>query len=393
MIVLWAVPTILRRPLLPGRADRGRGCKDFPADYPFQGRTKQSLYRQVGNSAPPRLAAAVVRAVHAADPADSADTLPEDPMPTTSMKPFWRYYGGKWRAAPRYPAPEYPTIIEPFAGAAGYALRYHDRNVILVEKYPIVAEMWRYLIGVKASEIRAIPTVVHVADLPTWVPAGARHLIGFCMNAATVSPCRQLSAGRIRLAAMGRKFEGWSEAQRERVASQVERIRHWRIIEGNYTSAPDIPATWFVDPPYNNTAGSYYIHGPSALDYTQLGKWCRERPGQVLVCENEGASWLPFQPFATLKPGLNGKGSREVLWVSSASPAGHAPVPAPTPEDPMPPDLSDLSDPPDLPDLPEDPETDELSPVSTPLKSRRRRQGPGCQHGRHDQLLHSQALA
>jgi hypothetical protein len=32
------------------------------------------------------------------------------------LRPFWRYYGGKWRAAPRYPAPRYDTIIEPFAG-------------------------------------------------------------------------------------------------------------------------------------------------------------------------------------------------------------------------------------------------------------------------------------
>jgi hypothetical protein len=36
-----------------------------------------------------------------------------------------------------------------------------------------------------------------------------------------------------------------------------------------------------------------------------------------MVCENEGAQWLPFRPFATLKAGLNGKGSREVLWENS----------------------------------------------------------------------------
>ena len=51
----------------------------------------------------------------------------------TSLRPFWAYYGGKWRAAPRYPRPMHDTIIEPFAGAAGYSLRYPDRNVVLVE--------------------------------------------------------------------------------------------------------------------------------------------------------------------------------------------------------------------------------------------------------------------
>jgi hypothetical protein len=234
------------------------------------------------------------------------------------MKPFWRYYGGKYRAAPRYPIPNYGTVIEPFAGAAGYSLRHHERKVILVEKYPVVAEMWRYLIHVKASEVRAIPLVTTVDDLPSWVPDGARSLIGFCMNSAVTAPRRSLSIGRIRLAEMGRKFEGWTEAQRERVASQVECIRHWVIMEGDYTVAPNIPATWFIDPPYNNAVGRHYIHGPKEIDYQKLAQWCRTRDGQVLVCENEGASWLPFRTFATFKPGVNGSGSKEVLWQSNS---------------------------------------------------------------------------
>jgi hypothetical protein len=28
----------------------------------------------------------------------------------------------------------------------------------------------------------------------------------------------------------------------------------------------------------------------------------------------EGATWLPFEPFATLKAGVNGDGSKEVVW-------------------------------------------------------------------------------
>src|SRR5689334_5925034 len=88
----------------------------------------------------------------------------------TSLKPFWRYYGGKWRAAPRYPTPLHDTIVEPFAGAAGYSLRYPDRRVILVDAYPVIAGMWRYLIRVSADEIRRIPEVEHVDALPSWVP-------------------------------------------------------------------------------------------------------------------------------------------------------------------------------------------------------------------------------
>lgn len=231
-----------------------------------------------------------------------------------SMKPFWDYYGGKYRAAPRYPSPLHRRIIEPFAGAAGYATRYPELEVILIEKYPIIAEMWRWLIAAKPSEVRKIPPVLSVDDLPSWVPEGARCLIGFCMNAGTTAPRRRLSAGRIRLAAMGRKFQGWTEARRERTAIQVDKIRHWKIIEGEYSQAPDVEATWFIDPPYNNAVGRYYIHGPSTLDYEQLGEWCQRRKGQVMVCENEGASWLPFLPFSTFRQSVNGPGSKEVLW-------------------------------------------------------------------------------
>ena len=148
--------------------------------------------------------------------------------------PFWRYYGGKFRAVPRYPKPAHGTIIEPFAGAAGYALRYPDLEVILVERYAVVAEMWRYLIGTTPEEVRRIPTVEHVNDLPGWVPEGARSLVGFAMNSATVSPRLQLSAGLKKLTAMGRRFEGWNATQRERVAAQVPIVKHWRIIEGHF---------------------------------------------------------------------------------------------------------------------------------------------------------------
>lgn len=34
-----------------------------------------------------------------------------------------------------------------------------------------------------------------------------------------------------------------------------------------------------------------------------------------MVCENAGASWLPFREFTTLCRGLNkDDGSREVIW-------------------------------------------------------------------------------
>jgi len=232
------------------------------------------------------------------------------------LRPFWNYYGGKWRAAPHYPAPVYGTIVEPFAGAAGYSLRYPSLRVVLVERYAVIAEMWRFLIGASPADIRAIPVVENIDDLPSSVPEGGRYLVGFLLNAAAARPCRTLSAGLRRQLARGIVLNSWGEKRRERIAQQVDVIRHWQIIEGDYAEAPDIEATWFVDPPYQ-VAGRHYVH--SDVDYETLGAWCRARRGQVLVCENEGADWLPFRRHMSAKAWPGRAHSAEVLW-SSGSP-------------------------------------------------------------------------
>lgn len=232
--------------------------------------------------------------------------------------PFWRYFGGKWRLAPTYPKPTHRTIIEPFAGAAGYSLRYAHHDVILVDKYPVVCEVWRWLIGSSPADVRAIPCVEAVDDLPSWVPEGARHLVGFSLNSAVVSPMKTLSLGRRKLAALGRNYEGWNEAQRERVAQNVLAIKHWRVIEGDYTEAPDVEATWFVDPPYAEM-GRRYVHGSKHIDFAALGAWCRTRRGQVIACENAGATWLPFVPHREAKAGPARRVSSEVVWHREAT--------------------------------------------------------------------------
>lgn len=230
------------------------------------------------------------------------------------LKPFWRYYGGKWRAAPSYPAPLHDTIVEPFAGAAGYSLHYPERKVVLVDCYPVVAGIWRWLIGATPEEVRSIPLADSVDDLPAWVPTGARDLIGFSMNTATTSPRRSLSAGCRRLRTLGRKFYGWTDALRERVAEQVPRIKHWEIIEGDYTLAPDIEATWFVDAMYQGEAGEHYVYGSQGFDYEALARWCRTRRGQKIVCEGDGAVWLPFRAHGDFKAGPRSERTREVVW-------------------------------------------------------------------------------
>lgn len=230
------------------------------------------------------------------------------------LRPFWRYYGAKWRIAPRYPEPRHRTIIEPFAGAAGYSLRYPDRDVILVEKYHVIAEIWRWLIAATPDEVRAIPTVDAVADLPAWVPQGARWLVGMSMNTAAAEPRLTLSAGCRAHRARGHgRLWGWTAPMRERVANQVGAIKHWRVIEGDYAAAPDVEATWLVDAPYRGRQGRHYIHHSGHIDYPALARWCRARRGQTIVCEAAGADWLPFVPFGSVR-GMRAKVSHEAIW-------------------------------------------------------------------------------
>lgn len=209
------------------------------------------------------------------------------------LRPFFSYFGGKWTLAPKYTAPEHDTIVEPFAGSAGYATRYPDRDVILVERSPVVAAMWRWLIGVSSDEVMSLPTDLS-APLDHLSP-GARALIGFWRARGRVRPASTTNSSWLKSGRWPTSF--WGEHIRARIATQVQQIRHWRVIEGDYTAAPDVVATWFVDPPYVGAR-----HYTARVDnYAALATWCLSRRGLAIVCEQGGADWLPFRRFRKAK--------------------------------------------------------------------------------------------
>ncbi len=251
----------------------------------------------------------------------SMRSIPNSAIDQPQLRPFFGYFGGKWRdAVKNYPEPKYDTIVEPFAGSAGYAMRYPSRKVILCEIDPILAGIWKYLINVDPSEILSIPDIGpdgSVDDLK--VCEEAKWLVGFWLNRGAASPRRSPS----RWMRDGiRPGSFWGERVKQTIATQVEAIRHWQVVDGGYSSLPPLhAATWFIDPPYE-TAGKNYRFGSEQINYVELAEWCKSRPGQVIVCENEGATWLPFRSLADVKTTRANSRSKEVVWISDEKSAG-----------------------------------------------------------------------
>jgi len=229
------------------------------------------------------------------------------------LRPFFCFYGGKWRTSLHYPSPKYKRIIEPFAGAAGYSLRYAHMDITLYEIDPALFKLWSWLIQVSSSEIRSLPNISNnqtVDDLN--ISQEAKWLIGFWINKGTVSPAKSPSKW---MRDGIRPNSQWGDAIRERIAQQVEYIRHWKIINMSFENAENTESTWFIDPPYQGACGRHYKY--NKINFDCLSKWCNSRKGQVIVCEQAGANWLPFTEFRTIKSleGANGKKrSKEVIW-------------------------------------------------------------------------------
>lgn len=220
---------------------------------------------------------------------------------------MWSYYGAKTNVVDFYPKPKQGKIIEPFAGTARYSLKYFDRDVLLVDKYEVIVKIWKWLQLCSEKDILSLPRRMKPKESLEdykFDCIEAKWLMGFLVSYGVESP---------RIIATDKHLHrpNFINFSLIRISKQLFKIKHWEIRHDSYEKIENEKATWFVDPPYQQ-GGHSYIHSNKAIDFNSLGLWCKEREGQIIVCESMKADWMPFIPMATHK-GRTGM-QQEGIW-------------------------------------------------------------------------------
>lgn len=207
------------------------------------------------------------------------------------MRPFFSYYGAKYTGAKHYGPPRHETVIEPFAGSACYSTYWNVKRAKLYDVSSDICDLWDFLINCSARDIEAIPDSFSCNEEFLALQRGPRLLCAFWVSKGRAEPSTTLSPWYHQYK-NARYCQVWGAAVKRRIVAQKPLISDWSISQCSFESVPLQEAHWHIDPPYNNAPGSRYPH--SQIDYARLAAWVRTLPGHVDVCENSGATWLPF---------------------------------------------------------------------------------------------------
>lgn len=235
------------------------------------------------------------------------------------------YYGGKSKIAHLYPAPDHRLIIEPFAGSAAYAWLHRkaddgtSRDVWLNDLDPRTYSIWKFLTteGALDAVEAYVPDEVRAGTkISEIIPSDLPGLVEVCR--AEANQGTQGARGvHDQVTSMGAKC--WKVKRKLREV--IPEVANWKITNESYKDLFNVEATWFVDPPYSNSAGNRYR--TNDVDYAELGWWCLNRKGQVIVCENLGATWLDFQPIEHPRVSIRSRyqkaDAKEVMWTNQGA--------------------------------------------------------------------------
>lgn len=242
------------------------------------------------------------------------------------MKPFFSYYGSKYRLCQQgfYPKPKTNNVvIEPFAGSATYSVYHEPERAILIDKNPVIIGIWNYLINASEKQILDLPTLVDVhifdfKDALKELQQSERDLIGFWMGKAQTRPPKSVTNWFEKY----HKKSGcmvWNEFVKDRIINQLPKIRKWCAVQDDYTILDNLQQdcrkhTYFIDPPYSSTAGKKYKY--NKINYAHLRWWIEQNQcSQIIACENQNLTfrWADFNKTAEAF-NMRGK-SKELAWV------------------------------------------------------------------------------
>lgn len=216
---------------------------------------------------------------------------------------MFSYYGSKSKIVHLYPTPKFDKIIEPFAGSARYSLRFWQKDILLVDKYPVIVDVWNYLKNASEKDILGLPKLKSGENVNDFdLSEIEKQFLGFIIVGGLESPRQKAGS-----------FRGTQNQNQilKNIANQLFKIRHWNIKLDSYENIENEKATWFIDPPYM-FGGEHYKQSSKNLDFKQLGEWCKSRNGQIIVCENSKADWLPFKPMIKMQGTIHK--TTEVIW-------------------------------------------------------------------------------
>ena len=214
--------------------------------------------------------------------------------------PLFKWFGSKWLSSKILPIPKYDSIIEPFAGGAGYSLRHFAKDVTIYEKNVHIYELWEYLISAATySDIREIPLNIPVGtDIRTiGLNKGQELLLKNWQRTNNVGECWTISP-------WGNMPGQWTESTRARISEEHSCIAHWDLGGKNgfhsFVEVVNNEVTWFIDPPYKYN----YLYGDKAFDYQLMVNGIDGVAGEIIVCEaicpktNQMPNYLPFKFWA-----------------------------------------------------------------------------------------------
>lgn len=219
---------------------------------------------------------------------------------------MFSYYGSKSKIVDYYPLPKHKKIIEPFAGSARYSLKYWQNDVLLVDKYERIINIWKYLQEATIKDIEKLPILKKGETLNDFIflCKEEKDLLGFMIQAGVNAPRLTCTEAGVRN----------QKTAKKNIIRDLHKIKHWTIKHGSFEELQNEEATWFIDPPYQ-FGGNYYIVNNKSIDYRQLGEWCKGRNGQIIVCENSKADWMDFKELKKIQ-GMAQTNTIESFWTN-----------------------------------------------------------------------------